>query len=77
MITREGVHCDGCPDAQEFYGVSFKGMVNRIKAKGWRMIKRYQTWCHYCPACVENKRHMPNTNKRKISRPKREVWSVS
>lgn len=47
--------CDG-PGCDMTYtsGLDFLVCVNKLRTKGWKVIKdKTDTWCHFCPQCVE------------------------
>ena len=58
--TRYIVHCDSCPEVEEFekaYLDGWRGLIEEIKAGGWRLTKLGDEWLHACPSCKDDRRH--------------------
>lgn len=54
------IHCDQCADVEEIETAEvdgWRGMIEEIKALGWRIFKEGADWHHDCPSCAEERRH--------------------
>lgn len=50
------IECDFCGMSTESDADSWQGMIEDIKAQGWRTFKKDGEWVQKCASCIERSR---------------------
>lgn len=45
--------CDSCGEVQDTHCSDFSGALAKIKSRGWRVVKTFAGWDHYCRECKD------------------------
>ena len=46
------VICDGCGEEENFRGLDFLEVIQKIKDLGWHIVKNGDEWEYYCRRCA-------------------------
>lgn len=58
MIKGKDITCDGCWSHEYVDVIGFRNKIKHVKSEGWKIKKVLNEWHHYCPDCVEERKHI-------------------